>query len=135
MSNVPPRPTPLQATIEKLARPVHPGADPTLAQVQLDEQRQRLLEEAKEMALIWQELDIQTREYNIAHGFTSVANHPSRIGEIRQRGKNLNAEISRDGRARSSAATSHMSAERPKYSSHVKNLRAARAAAAELSGL
>ena len=59
----------------------------------------------------------------------------SRINEVRARGRDLNAEIDRDGRARSARTASHMSAEKPRYSTPGKNLRAAEAAAAELPGL
>ena len=54
---------------------------------------------------------------------------------MRKRGKGLNAEIDRDGRSSTSKAPSHVSAERPKYSSPAKILRANDAARAELSGL
>ena len=50
-------------------------------------------------------------------------------------GRDLNLEIERDGRARSARTASHVSAEKPRYSTPGKNLRAAEAAAAELPGL
>ena len=75
------------------------------------------------------------REYNKAHGFTPVVARPSRIDDVRARGKNLNAELARDGKSRSSRTASHISADRPKYSTPAKNLRAAEAAVAELSSL
>ena len=74
------------------------------------------------------------REYNSAHGFTPVANPVSRINAVHARGRDLNAEIARDGRDRSGRTASNMSAARPRYSTPVKNLRAAEAAAAELPG-
>ena len=82
-----------------------------------------------------QEFDISLREYNKAHGFTPVANRTSRIDEVRIRGRDLNAEIARDGRSKSSRIASHVSADKPKYSTPGKNLRATEAAAAELSCL
>ena len=54
---------------------------------------------------------------------------------MRARGRDLNAEIDRDGRSGSARTASHMSAEKPRYSTPGKNLRAAEAAAAELPGL
>ena len=51
------------------------------------------------------------------------------------RGRNLGAEINRDARSTSNRDPSHMTAEKPKYSSPAKTLRAADAARAELSGL
>ena len=99
-------PSPLQDTIEKLATPIAPSADAALAQAQLEEQRQSILQEAIEVARVRQEFDISLREYNKAHGFTPVANHTSRIDEVRNRGRDLNAEIARDGRARSGRTAS-----------------------------
>ena len=87
------------------------------------------------MARVRREFDIVLLEYNSAHGFTPVANPLSRIDEVRARGRDLNAEIARDGRAKSSRTASHVSADRPKYSTPGKNLRAAEAAAAELPNL
>ena len=121
--------------IEKLAVPVIPSTDVVLTQTQLEEQRQYILQEAIEVARVRQEFDISLHEYNIAHGFTPVANHPSRINDVRNRGKNLNAEIARDGRSKSSMSPSYLLDDRPKYSTPAKNLRAAEAAAAELSSL
>ena len=135
-SGVPVTPSPLQDVIEKLATPVAPSADAALTQVELEEQRQSILLEAREVARrVRQEFDISMREYNSAHGFTPVANPVSRIEEVRARGRDLNAEIDRDGRARSARTASHVSAEKPRYSTPGKNLRAAEAAAAELPGL
>ena len=57
------------------------------------------------------------------------------MDEVRSRGTDLNSEIARDGRARSSRTASHVSADKPRYSTPGKNLRAVEAAAAELPGL
>jgi hypothetical protein len=114
---------------------VIPSAELALTQAQLEEQHQQILLEATEITRAKQEFDISLREYNMAHGLTPVANMPSRLGDVRNRGRNLNAEINRDGRSRSGRSIRAMSAERPVYSSPVKNLRAAQAAAAELSSL
>jgi len=129
------RPNPLQETIEKLAMPVAPSVDAVLAQDQLEERRQHIHQEAIEVSGIRQELDISMREYNTAHGFTPVAKLPSRIGEVRNRGRNLNDEFARDGRSKSNLSASPMSADRPVYSTPAKNMRAAEAAAVELSSL
>lgn len=131
-SNVPPMPNPLQAAIEKLVVLVVPSADLALTQAQLEEQRQHILREATEVARVQQEFDISLREYNTAHGLTPVADMPSCIDDMRNQGRNLNAEVDRDGRSRSSVSATLMSANRPKYSSPAKNLRAAQAAVAEL---
>ena len=121
--------------IEKLTTLVAPGADAALAQAEQDEQRKNVLLEAMEVARVRQEFDISLREYNIAHGFTPVANPGSRMDEVRIRGRDLNAEIARDGRAKSGRTASNTSAGRPRYNTPAKNLRAAEAAAAELPGL
>jgi hypothetical protein len=75
----------------------------------------------------------QLREYEAAHGFTPVVTRPSRIDEVRTRGRDLNTELGKDARARSHTATSTV----PKvvYSSPVKNLRAAAEVAKDLSNL
>ena len=57
-SSVPVVPGPLQNVIEKLATPVAPSADAALAQAQLEEQRQSILQEAIEVARVRQEFDI-----------------------------------------------------------------------------
>ena len=71
----------------------------------------------------------------MAHGFTPIVNPVSRMDEVRTRGRDLNAEIARDGRPISSRTASHVSADKPKYSTPGKNLRAAEVAAAELPSL
>jgi hypothetical protein len=75
----------------------------------------------------------QLREYEAAHGFTPVITRPSRIEEVRTRGRNLNTELGKDARAKSHTTTSTV----PKvvYSSPVKNLRAAAEVAKDLSNL
>ena len=127
------RPTPFEVAIERLAEPISPVDDPAAAQLQLEQQRQAILEAGHEIARAQRDLEIQTREYNIAHGFTPLPEDPSRLGAVKHRGKNLNAEIARDGRARSTSS-SQMTA-RPKYSTPAKTMRAAEAAILELSNL
>ncbi|KAM0919739.1 hypothetical protein ACQ4PT_007916 [Festuca glaucescens] len=128
-----PNPNPLQAAIEQLNVPVTSAADIALAREQLEEQRLSILHEANEIARVRQELDITLREYNTAQGLANVA-EPSRV-HIRLRGKNLNKEIARNGRAESSMSATHISAPKPVYSTPAKNLRAAQAAAVELQHL
>lgn len=107
------RPSPLEVVIEKLAMPVATGADPALAQAELEQQREELHREALAMDEMRKELARDLREYNGAHGFTPVSHRPSHIDAVRQRGKCLGAEIDRDGRSASSRTTSPMSAGRP----------------------
>ena len=92
-SNVPVRTAPLDDVIEKLAVPVAIGTDVALTGAELELRRQSLLQEALAVAEIRREFGITLREYNQAHGLTPVAARPSRVEDVRKRGKNLNAEI------------------------------------------
>ena len=83
---MPVRPAPLEDIIEKLAVPVTTGADAAQTDAELELQRQKLPQEAIEVAEIQREFGISLREYNAAHGLTPVANHPSRVEEVRRRG-------------------------------------------------
>ena len=132
---MPVRSAPLEEIIEKLAVPVAAGTDAAQMEAELEARRQSLHQEALEMAEVRREFGITLREYNQAHGLTPVAARPSRIEDVRKRGKGLNAEIARDGRSSSSKTPSNLAVEKPKYSSPAKTLRAAEAARAELSGL
>ncbi|KAM0882594.1 hypothetical protein ACQ4PT_032203 [Festuca glaucescens] len=85
---------------------------------------------AEEVAAAKRQLEITTREYNRAHVFTPARNDPSRAGQIRRRGGALCAEINRDGEP-----SPAVSLERPIYNTPEKNVRAATAAAEELSRL
>lgn len=135
-SAVPAKPTPLQSTIKRLTLPVAPNANSAQLQAELELERQKLLQEAVDVARARQELEISLREYNKAHGLNSTAvDNPRRVGEVRNRGRNLNAEIARDGRAMPAVSASYVLALKPKYSTPVKNLRAAEAAAEELPNL
>ncbi|KAK1627193.1 hypothetical protein QYE76_001508 [Lolium multiflorum] len=73
-------------------------------------------------------MEITQREYNRAHNLTPGGDGPSRAGQIRRRGRDLGAEIARDG-----APSPAPSAEQPVYNTPDKNMRAAQAAAEELN--
>jgi hypothetical protein len=76
------------------------------------------------------------REYEASQGFTPITNRRSRVEEVRTRGRDLNAELEKDNRTRANSAVSSVSARnKPKYSSPVKNLRAAAEVAKELPAL
>lgn len=134
-SEMPIRPSPLEVVIEKLAMPVVTGADPALAQAELEQQREELHREALAMDKMRKEFDRDLREYHGAHGFTPISRRPSRIDAVRQRGKGLGAEIDRDGRSATSRTASHVSAVKPQYSSPAKTLKAAEIARQELSSM
>jgi hypothetical protein len=82
-----------------------------------------------------QEMDITLCEYNIAHGFTSINDEPGKVGATRHRGRNLDKELHREVGSGVSVSASFVSAEKLKYSTPNKNLRAAQAAADELDYL
>jgi hypothetical protein len=69
-------------------------------------------------------MEITKREYNRAQGLTPGGDGPSRAGQIRRRGRDLGAEIARDG-----APSPTLSAEQPVYNTPDKNMLAAEAAA------
>ena len=95
-----------------------------------------MLEQAEVVAAQKRDLEWSMREYQSAHGLTPASKLPSRLGDVRNRGKNLNAEIARDGRDQTrSAASAGSFSVLPVYDSPAKNLRVANAAAAELSHL
>jgi hypothetical protein len=78
----------------------------------------------------------ELREYEAAQGFSPVITWPSRIDEVRTRGRDLNTELDKDTRTKAHSATSTVPARpKPIYSSPVKNLRAAVEVAKELSSL
>jgi hypothetical protein len=135
-SGVSARDQPLIPIINRLLESVWSGDDPEQAKEVLEGTRQALVGEALAMHQERERFNHELREYEAAQGFTPVVTQPSRIEEVRTRGRDLNTELDKDTRARAHSATSTMPA-RPKviYSSPVKNLRAAAEVAKELSSL
>ena len=122
--------------METLADPVNPGVDVVVTMADLEAKRVLLQKEAVAMMTARDEFNRDLREYNAANGFTPVAVDTHRGAEVRQRGKGLNDELNREARPTTSARSgSRVSTGRPVYSSPAKNLRAAEAGRAELSGL
>jgi hypothetical protein len=119
--------------IDRLLEPVRSGDDLEQTREVLEGSRQALIDEALAMHREHERFNRQLREYEAAHGFTPVVTRPSRIEEVRTRGRDLNTELGKDARAKSHTATSTV----PKviYSSPVKNLRAAAEVAKDLSNL
>jgi hypothetical protein len=130
---VPARGQPLIPIINRLLEPVQSGDDPEQTKEVLEGTRQALVDEALAMQQEREWFNRQLREYEAAQGFTPVVTRPSRIEEVRTRGRDLNNELGKDSRAKTHGATSTL----PKviYSSPVKNLRAAAEVAKELSSL
>ena len=90
--------------------PLEVGGDPEQVRAQLEEHRKTMVREAEELARSNEEYELIVGEYNTAQRFTPVAKGPGRMQEVRDRGKGLNDEIERDGRARVSKAASVTSA-------------------------
>jgi hypothetical protein len=132
-SGVPARGQPLLPIIDRLLEPVRSGDDPEQTKEVLEGSRQALVDEALAMHQERERFNQQLREYEAAHGFTPVVTRPSRIEEVRTRGRDLNTELDKGARAKSHSATSTL----PKVinSSPVKNLRAAAEVAKDLSCL
>ncbi|KAK1650796.1 hypothetical protein QYE76_068601 [Lolium multiflorum] len=126
----PPPPSRLDEVRAKLSTPLTPGGDPTTIEADLEAHRQLLLKQTEELAAAKRQMEITQREYNRAHGLTPGGDEPSRAGHIRRRGRDLGAEIARDG-----APSPAPSAELPVYNTPDKNMRAAQAAAEELNRL
>jgi hypothetical protein len=132
-SGVPARGQPLLPIIDRLLEPVRSGDDPEQTKEILEGSHQALIDEALAMHQEREWFNRQLREYEAAHGFTPVVTRPSRIEEVRTRGRDLNTELGKDARAKSHSATSNV----PKviYSSPGKNLRATAEVAKDLSNL
>jgi hypothetical protein len=130
---MPARGQPLLPIIDRLLEPVRSGDDPEQTKEVLEGSRQALVDEALAMHQERERFNRQLCEHEAAHGFTPVVARPSRIEEVRTRGRDLSTELGKDARAKSHSATSTL----PKviYSSPVKNLRAAAEVAKDLSSL
>jgi hypothetical protein len=112
---------------------VRSGDDSEQAKEILEEQRQTLVDEALAMQQERDKFNRELREYEATKGFTPIVTRPSRIDEVRTRGRDLNTELEKDTRTRAHSATSTVPARpKPKYSSPVKKLRAAAEVAKEL---
>jgi hypothetical protein len=124
---------PLIPIIDRLLEPLRSSDDPEQTREVLEGSHQALVDEALAMHQEWERFNRQLREYEAAHGFTPVVTWPSRIEEVKTRGRDLNTELDKGARAKSHSATSTL----PKviYSSPVKNLRAAAEVAKDLSCL
>jgi hypothetical protein len=132
-SGMPARVQPLLPIIDQLLEPMQSGDDPKQTREVLEGSRQALIDEALAMHREHERFNRQLCEYEAAHGFTLVVTRPSRIVEVRTRGRDLNTELDNGARAKSHSATSTL----PKviYSLPVKNLRVAAEVAKDLSCL
>ncbi|KAK1646457.1 hypothetical protein QYE76_064262 [Lolium multiflorum] len=121
----PPPPSRLEQVRAMLSTPLTTGAGADAAAVEADLEAHRvlLLKQTEELAAAKRQWDITQREYNRAHGLTPGGDNPSRAGQIRRRGRDLGAEIDRDG-----ADAPATSMELPIYNTPDKNMLAAEAA-------
>jgi hypothetical protein len=86
-SGVPARGQPLIPIINRLLEPVQSGDDPEQTKEVLEGMRQALVDEALAMQQERERFNRQLREYEAAQGFTPVVTRPSRIEEVRTRGR------------------------------------------------
>jgi hypothetical protein len=121
----------LDAAITDLRAPLDLTADPVKVSEDLERTRRNLLKEAIDVEDIRRRILSMIQEYNTAHGFTPAGDGPSRAGQVRQRGRVLDAELNQ---AAPSAKLPPIIT-KPTYSTPTKNLRAARYITSELDGL
>jgi hypothetical protein len=88
-SGVPARGQPLIPIINRLLEPVQSDDDPEQTKEVLEGTRQALIDEALAMQQERERFNRQLREYEAAQGFTPVITRPSRIEEVRTRGRDL----------------------------------------------
>jgi hypothetical protein len=121
----------LDAAITDLRAPLDLTADPAKLSEDLERTHRNLLKEAIGVEdTRWRVLSM-LHEYNTAQGYTPAGDGPSRAGQVRQRGRDLGAELNQ---AVPSAKLPTVIA-KPTYSTPTKNLRAARYVTSELAGL
>jgi hypothetical protein len=121
----------LDAAITDLCAPLDLTADPVKISEDLERMRHNLLKEAINIEDTRRCILSTLHEYNAAHGFTSAGDGPSRAGQVRQRGRELGAELNQTA---PSAKLPPVIA-KPTYSTPTKNLRAARYITSKLDGL
>jgi hypothetical protein len=121
----------LDTSITDLRAPLDLTADPVKLSEDLERTHRNLLKEAIGVEdTCWRVLST-LHEYNTAQGFTPAGDGPSRAGQVRQRGRELGAELNQ---AAPSAKLPPVIA-KPTYSTPTKNLRAARYITSELAEL
>jgi hypothetical protein len=121
----------LDAAITDMRAPLDLTADPAKLSEDLERTRRNLLKEAIGVEDTRRRVLSTLHEYNTAQGYTPAGDGPSRVGQVRQRGRELGAELNQ---AAPSAKLPPVIA-KPTYSMPTKNLRAARYITSELAGL
>ncbi|KAI5015220.1 hypothetical protein ZWY2020_056610 [Hordeum vulgare] len=110
----------LHSALAGLKTPIATSANPTDARASLEEARRQILEEGIVIAAAKRLMKDAQHEYNSACGLTMTADGPSRLGEVRGRGRVI---------------TDILGAKQPIYDTPTANLRAAHAAMAEMPSL
>jgi hypothetical protein len=127
----PPEQDMLDAAIIDLRAPLDLIADPVKISEDLERTRRNLLKEAIDVEDTRRRVLSTLHEYNTTHGFTPAGDGPSRMGQVRQRGRELGAELNQ---AAPSAKLPPVIA-KPTYSTPTKNLRIVRYITSELDRL
>jgi hypothetical protein len=127
----PPERDMLDATITDLRAPLDISVDPVKVSKDLERTRLNLLKEAVDVDDTHRRVLSTINEYNVAHGFTPARDGPSRVGQVRQRGCELRAELNQ---AAPSAKLPPI-INKPTYSMPTKNLHTVHYIASELDGL
>jgi hypothetical protein len=127
----PPERDMLDATITDLHAPLDLTADPPKLTEGLERTRLTLLKEAIGVEDTRRRVLSMLHEYNTAQGYTLAGDGPNRAGQVRQRGRELGAELNQ---AAPSAKLPPIIA-KPTYSMPTKNLRAVRYITSELASL
>jgi hypothetical protein len=127
----PPERDMLDAAITDLRAPLDISADLIKLSEDLEQMHLNLLKEAVDVDDTHRHVLSTINEYNITHGFTPAGDGPSRAGQVRQRGRELGAELNQ---AAPSAKLPPV-INKPTYSTPTKNLRIACYITSELDRL
>jgi hypothetical protein len=127
----PPERDVLDVAITDLRALLDISADPVKVFEDLERTRLNLLKEAVDVDDTCRHVLSMINEYNVAHGFTPAGDGPSWAGQVRQRGRELGAELNLA--APSVRLPSIIN--KPTYSMPMKNLHAAHYITSELDGL
>jgi hypothetical protein len=121
----------LDAAITNLRTPLDLTANPAKLTEDLEWTHRTLLQEAIGVEDARRRVLSMLHKYNTAQGYTPAGDGPSRAGQVRQRGRDLGAELNQ---AAPSARLPPIIA-KPTYSTPTKNFRVARYVTSELAGL
>jgi hypothetical protein len=121
----------LDAAITDLRAPLDLTADPVKISEYLERSHRNLLKEAVDVEDTRRRILSTIQEYNTAHGFTPAGDSPSQAGQVRQRGRELGAELNQA----SPSVRLPPIITKPTYSMPTKNLHAVRYITSKLDGL